>query len=64
MHRSRFNMTSKQVDGDHATSEVPISLRKKGNNRGVLTQKEKLDIVYEAIVNLRKHLDIAKEFRV
>ena len=50
MHRSKYNYNIKKMEYED-TEAVPVPLRKKGINRGVLTQKEKLDIVYEAIVN-------------
>ena len=39
-------------------------MRKVGCKRGNLKPSEKLEIAYQAIVKLRKHQDIAKEFRV
>ena len=44
--------------------EIPAPLRKVGCKRGDLQPSEKLEIAYQAIVKLRKHQDIAKEFRV
>ena len=39
-------------------------LRKRSRTKSVIIPEEKLDIVYEAIIKLRKHSDIAKEFRI
>ena len=62
MHPSRFNKTSREIFEEYAVCDVPNLLRRRGGRRKVLTQTDKLDIVYEAIVKLRKHADIAKEY--
>ena len=39
-------------------------MRKVGCKRGNLKPSEKLDIAYQAIVEMKKHQDIAREYRV
>ena len=64
MHKSSFNISSKLIENDYDHEDVPPSQRKKGSKRGALTQEEKLEIVYQAVIKLQKHSDVAKEFRV
>ena len=64
MHRSDFVITSKEISEEHGNMKVPVMLRKRRRTEGARIPEEKLDIVYEAIIKLRKHADIAKEFRM
>ena len=64
MHKSSFNIRSKDIEEEIGHDDVPPGQRLKGSKRGALTQEEKLEIVYQVVIKLRKYSDVAKEFRV
>ena len=61
MHRSNFSVTSKLISTKYdGQQEVPVLLRKRSRTKSVIIPEEKLDIVYEAVIKLKKHAEIAK----
>ena len=65
-HKQFYGITAKQerLELEDFAEETPIDQRRRSRRRARLTTSEQLSIAHAALVDFRKHTEIAKEFRI